>query len=112
MPIKSKLVPIRDHVIVEEMDFGEQKTKAGVIILSDDGKDHGIKPRWGRVYAVGHEQESIKAGDWILVEHGRWTRGFKFENEDGSLMTLRRVDSDCILLVSNERPEDTYVRND
>ena len=35
--IKGKLTPIRDHVIVEEMNFGEQKTKAGLIILSDDG---------------------------------------------------------------------------
>ena len=56
--IKGRLTPIRDHVIVEEMNFGEQKTKAGLIILSDDGIDRGIRPRWGRVYAKGRENTS------------------------------------------------------
>lgn len=112
MSIKGKLVPIRDHVIVEDMDFGEQKTKAGIILMSDDGKDHGIKPRWARVYAVGHEQKHVNVGDWVLVEHGRWTRGFKFEGEDGDSFTLRRIDNDCILMISDERPKDTYVRSD
>ena len=112
MSIKSKLVPIRDHVIVEDMDFGEQKTKAGIILMSDDGKDHGIKPRWAKVYAVGHEQKHVNVGDWVLVEHGRWTRGFKFEDEDGTSFTLRRIDNDCILMISDERPKDTYVRSD
>ena len=30
--IKGKLTPIKKNVIVEEMNFGEQKTKAGLII--------------------------------------------------------------------------------
>lgn len=112
MPIKGKLVPIRDHVIVEDMSFGEQKTKAGVIILSDDGKDHGIKPRWARVYAVGPEQKDVKIGEYVLVEHGRWTRGFDLEREDGTTFTVRRIDTECILLSSDEKPKDTYVRAD
>jgi co-chaperonin GroES (HSP10) len=104
-----KLIPIRDHVIVEDMYFGDQKTKSGIIIRSDDGKDHGIKPRWARVYAVGPKQQHINPGDWILVEHGRWTRGFDFFKEDGSKFTLRRVDNECILMISDEKPEDVYV---
>jgi co-chaperonin GroES (HSP10) len=103
------LKPIKDHVIVEDMHFGEQKTKAGIILRSDDGKDHGIKPRWAKVYAVGPEQMHIKTGDWILIEHGRWTRGFEFFRPDGSKFTLRKVDNDCILMLSDEKPEDVYV---
>jgi len=47
MITKGKLLPIRDHVIVEEMEFGEQISKGGIIIQSDDGKTMGVKPRWG-----------------------------------------------------------------
>jgi hypothetical protein len=104
-----KLIPIRDHILVEDMHFGEQRTKSGIIIRSDDGKDHGIKPRWAKVYAVGPEQKHINPGEWVLVEHGRWTRGFNFENENGLKITLRKVDNKCILLVSDKKPEDVYV---
>lgn len=103
---KGKLIPIRDHVIVEDMDFGEQRTKSGLIITSDDGKTHGVKPRWARVYAVGPDQQDVKANDWVLVNHGRWTRGIDLEHEDGSIKTLRRVDADAIMLVSDDRPND------
>jgi co-chaperonin GroES (HSP10) len=105
---KGKLTPIRDHVIVEEMDFGEQRTKTGLIISSDDGKAYGVKPRWARVHAVGNEQVDVKVNDWVLVSHGRWTRGLDFE-DNGSVKTLRRVDIDAILLVSDEKPTDVVI---
>lgn len=104
--------PIRDHVIVEDMHFGEQKTNSGIIIVDDDGKDFGIKPRWARVYAVGPKQEDVKIGEYVLVEHGRWTRGFDLEREDGTTFTIRRIDTDCILMSSDEKPKDAYVRPD
>lgn len=112
MPIKGKLIPIRDHVIVEDMYFGEQKTNNGIIILDDNGKDFGIKPRWARVYAVGPEQKDVSVGEYVLVEHGRWTRGFDLEREDGTSFTVRRIDTDCILMSSEEKPKDVYVRAD
>jgi co-chaperonin GroES (HSP10) len=110
--IKGNLIPIRDHVIVEEMYFGEQKTASGIIIIDDDGKDIGIKPRWARVYAVGPLQEEVVVGDWVLIEHGRWTRGVDMEVEDGVIKTLRRIDTDAIMLISDENPGDAYVRAD
>lgn len=106
-----KIRPILDHIIVQDMYFGEQKTRAGIIIINDDGKQHGIKPRWGRVYAVGPKQEDVKIGDWVLVEHGRWTRGVDLENSDGSLTTVRRVEPKSIIGVSDNKPEDVFVAN-
>ena len=94
------------------MEFGEQKTKSGIIIVNDDGKLHGIKPRWGKVYAVGPKQSDIKTGDWVLVEHGRWTRGVDIENEKGHSITLRRVEPSAILMASDIKPEDAYTANE
>lgn len=92
---------IKDHIIVADMGFGEQVTKNGIIRLEDDGKDEGIKPRWGRVYSVGPEQIDVKVGEWVLVKHGRWTRGMDLIKNDEKI-TLRRIDHNDILIVSDE----------
>jgi len=94
---------LRDDVIVEEMAFKERKLSSGIILLDDDGKGHGIRPRWGKVFAIGPEQKDVKHGQWIMVEHGRWTRGVKIQ--DGNVETvIRKVDNKDILLVSDDNP--------
>jgi co-chaperonin GroES (HSP10) len=110
MKIKGKILPIRDHVLVSDMNFGVQQTKSGIIINSDDGKTSGIKPRWGRVWAVGPEQKDIKVGEWVCVEHGRWTRTIELEQDDGSILELRRVETNAIMLTADENPSDVDVR--
>ena len=104
--IKGKLRPIRDNVIVEDMTFGETITKGGIILKSDDGEEEGIRPRWGRVYAKGPEnKDDYKIGEWILIDHGRWSRGVDVEDPDtGVVVKLRRVDPKDVLAVSTERP--------
>jgi co-chaperonin GroES (HSP10) len=101
----SHLQPIRDKVIVSDMQFNERFSAGGIVILNDNGKIHGIRPRWGKVYAVGPEQTDVKIGQWILVSHGRWTRGVKIEDSNGE-QTLRMVDNKDILLVSDEEVHD------
>lgn len=96
---------LKDWVVVQDMQFDERITTSGVILLNDNGKGNGIRPRWGRVYAVGPEQTSVTAGQWICVAHGRWTRGVKVQDESGET-TLRKIDPKDILLVADERPED------
>jgi co-chaperonin GroES (HSP10) len=111
MVTKGKIRPIRDHVIVSDMDFGVQKTASGIVIQSDNGKSRGVKPRWGKVWAIGPEQNEVTVGDWICVEHGRWTRTFEIEQEDGNIIELRRVDNTAILMSSEERPDDVDIRH-
>lgn len=103
--IKGKITPIRDNVLVSDMDFDSRTTSSGILLLNDDGKSEGIRPRWGRVWAVGEEQQDVKVGDWILVEHGRWTRGISVETAHGE-ETIRRIDNECILAISDERPSE------
>lgn len=94
---------LRDDVIVEEMAFKERKLSSGLILLDDDGKGHGIRPRWGKVYAIGPEQTEVTTGQWIMVAHGRWTRGVKIQDGNGETV-IRKVDNADILLVSDDDP--------
>lgn len=108
MVVKGKIFPLRDYILITDMEFGEEKTRSGIIIQNLNGKTEGIKPRWGRVYAIGPEQKEVKVGDWICVAHGRWTRGITVDDE-GKEIIIRRVDNNDILLVSEEKPNDVQV---
>jgi co-chaperonin GroES (HSP10) len=99
------LEPLRDAVIVRDMSFDMRQTSAGIVLLNDNGTGLGIRPRWAQVYAVGPEQQDVRAGDWICVAHGRWTRGIEID-DNGTERTIRRVDPGDILLVSDEQPQD------
>ena len=103
------LTPIHDGVLVSNMNFAEQTTSTGIIIGSDNGKSEGIKARWAKVYAVGTEQTDIKVDDWILIEHGRWTRGIKIQDANGKEIDVRRVENKSIMLVSDTEPTDVYL---
>jgi co-chaperonin GroES (HSP10) len=108
-PIKANAVTaINDDVLITDMHMGEMKTETGIIIGSDNGKNHGIKPRWGKVYAVGPDQTDVKVGDWILVEHGRWTRKFAVELAGGEVVELQKVETKSILGWSDEEPDVNY----
>ena len=98
---KEQFKAIKDHVIVHDMVFDERITTGGIVLLNDNGKGHGIRSRWGKVYAVGHEQKDVKVGQWVLVAHGRWTRGLDIEDENGKT-TVRKIDPKDILLISDE----------
>jgi hypothetical protein len=42
-------------------------------------------------------------GQWVLVEHGRWTRGIEVEIDEAQF-TVRRVDASAIMMVSDHEP--------
>ena len=102
---REQLCALNDSVIVGDMTFDERISQGGLILLNDNGKSTGIRPRWGKVYAVGPEQQDVVAGQWICIEHGRWTRGIDVEDESGKI-TLRRVDPKDIMMISDEQPND------
>ena len=103
-PIKiDRLRALRDNVLVIDMEFQGRQLSSGIILPSDDGKADGIRPRWGKIYVVGPEQKTVHEGQWICVAHGRWTRGIEIEDAVG-VKTLRRVDPQDILLVSDHYP--------
>ena len=103
-----KIRALHDDVIVTDMDFDEMVTASGIVIQSDNGKAHGVKPRWGKVYKVGPEQTDVKEGQWILIEHGRWTRKIKIDDGDGP-KEIQKVEVKSILAVADEKPNDFYI---
>ncbi len=96
-----KLKALKDTIIVSDMYFGERISAGGIVLTNDDTKNAGIRPRWAKVYAVGPEVKDIQIGQYIMISHGRWTRGIKIEDNNGEL-TIRKVDPKDILLVSDE----------
>lgn len=106
MKVNGNLIPLRTNVFVSDMEFGHTQTASGLFIPSDNGKTGGIHPRWGKVWAIGPEQTDVRVGDWVLVEHGRWSRTVEYENDDGTVTEIRLVDKNSIIAVSDYRPDD------
>lgn len=100
--IKS-LRALNDTVIVEDMNFQGRTLTSGIILPADNGKSSGIRPRWGRVYALGPKHKDVRVGQWICVAHARWTRGLDIEDAEGA-KTIRKIDPKDILLVSDGHP--------
>lgn len=89
------------------MEKGDKVTSGGIIVLDDNGKDRGIRPRWAQVWKVGPENSDLTPGQWVLLEHGRWTYGIEAiipEGGENEVFYIQRADPAGILLVSDECP--------
>jgi co-chaperonin GroES (HSP10) len=106
MKVTGKVTPLGDKILVSDMDFGMEKTASGIYVPSDDGKTQGIRPRWGKVWAVGPDQHDVKVGEWICIEHGRWTRKYEIEQEDGSILKIHGVDNKAVMMTADDKPSD------
>lgn len=97
-------------VIVDYIQQGERKI-GRIIVKNDDGKAHGVRPRWARVYAVGDDITEISPGEWILVEHGRWTHAHvidEIRDEKGEPLKLYQVEwPESVMAASDVEPEDS-----
>ena len=82
------------------MEFKRHITQGGFMLLRDDGNLGGIHLRWGEVIAVGNEQQDVSVGQYVMVAHGRWSRGFELNGE-----TVRTVDPNDVLGIQDEEPE-------
>lgn len=106
----NRINAINDWVLVKEMNFENRVTSGGIVLRSDNRKSEGVRPRWARVWKVGPKQTDVKEGQWILVEHGRWTRGIELEDENtGETIEARRVENKAIIVISDEVQSDDNV---
>ena len=104
-----KVRALSKDILVINMDMGEMISAGGIVIQSDNGKAHGVKPRWAQVYKVGTDCEiDVEEGQWVLVEHGRWTRKIKIDDGQGE-KEFQKVEVKSVIAVTNERPNDFYI---
>jgi co-chaperonin GroES (HSP10) len=102
---------IGDHILVHGMEFRERLSRGGIIMINDDMKSAGIRPRWAQIYSIGPKcKEDLKVGDYIMIAHGRWSRGMTIEDSEGEKV-IRKVDPNDILLIS-EIPVNDYTMTD
>ena len=95
------LKALKTKVIARLLEDPKQlrKTPGGIILTADDGVETGIRARWFQTISVGSEVQDIEENQYILVDHGRWTRGIEVEGEK-----VFGIDTDAILGTSEERP--------
>jgi co-chaperonin GroES (HSP10) len=104
-----KVRALSKDILVINMDMGEMKSAGGIVIQSDNGKAHGVKPRWAEVYKVGEDCDvDVKVGQWILIEHGRWTRKITIDDGTGE-KEFQKVEVKSIMAVADQRPNDFYI---
>lgn len=80
--------------------YGDLKRSAGGIILKDDdATETSIRARWFQIYSVGDDIDWIKEGDYVMVDHGRWSNGLKI-NDDLKLHLLDN--KDCLAMTDSD----------
>ena len=99
-----KLRALNNKVLFHYIEKGQQLSTGGIVLLDDDNREAGIRPRWMHVYSVGPDVRDIAEGDWVMVEHGRWTHGMTMRDDNNEEFTLWEAEEDAILLVSDEEP--------
>jgi hypothetical protein len=105
-----KIQALPGNVLVSDMTHGERKV-GSFIIPDDNGKASGVRARWARVYSVGEGVDDIAVGEWILVQHGRWTRGVTVSHH-GDDLTLWQVDYPAGVLLVSDKPQFDTFSND
>jgi hypothetical protein len=87
--------------VMAERPTGLRKTASGLFVPDKDKDTSGVRPRWFKVHSVGEQIDWCSPGQYIMVEHGRWSNGVKADND----LTLWLIDNECCLMISDEVPE-------
>ena len=105
-----KLKPLPGKLVCVSLEVGF-RTSAGGIVLTDDNDmsagERGVRPRWFQVVNVNVDTnpDDIKIGDYVLVEHGRWSKRFTGSadmREVGNNYSI--VEEKSVMMVSEDPP--------
>lgn len=108
-----KLKAITDSILCTDSDLGDQVTESGIVVKSNLADGEGITPRWFKVFEVGPDIDFVTGGQWVLVEYGRWTEAFRFDDERiGKEEKMWKVDPMGCLAIANEKPNTMYFNTD
>lgn len=102
-----KVKAIGDNVLASMVKVtGTHRVLASGILLADkDMTESGIRPRWFKVESVGPNVTFVDVGQFVYVEHGRWSNQMKIQQGTGSESTsVWLLDNEKCLLVSDSDP--------
>lgn len=90
--IVNEFIPHPDKVFVTDIESGPNVTKSGIIIPDDNATNRGIRARWAQVCMIGKNVTDVKVGEWLFIEHGRWSFGLDLEQPNGDILRVWHVD--------------------
>lgn len=102
------IIPLPNDIWVRKMDNGEGTYgKSKIIIANNDiTSTSGIRPRWAEIWKVGEKVDYTKPGDWVLIDHGRWSYGRTITHEDNTTSYVQKADPNGIMIIADSEPED------
>ncbi len=103
--MSASIKAVNDKVIgrMANPPSGTKTLASGIIIKDKDMDVSGIGPRWFEITSVGPEgPDYLKAGDYVLVEHGRWSNKLTVGLDD----YIWLLDNEKILMIADGYPLD------
>ena len=101
-----KLETVKDNIIfqfTEDIQAGRfVNSTGGKILVSAVDVAQSSIPRWGHVIEVGPEALDVRAGDFILIEPGKWSNGFYVDD-----LRYWKTDEQQVMVIS-DTPHSTY----
>jgi hypothetical protein len=101
--------PLKKNVFVTGLDSGPTITAGGIIRPDDNMSATGIRPRWACVWAIGPEVEDIKVGEWVFIEHARWTNSIDIRLPSGTVRVWKVDWPAAVLLASADDPREAQL---
>lgn len=101
-----KLKAVGDKVLATMLNKagGHRELASGILLADKDMDLSGIRPRWFKIESVGPDVDFVKVGQYVYVEHGRWTNELKYKDGE-DLLSVYMLDNEKCLIVSDTNPE-------
>lgn len=101
--------PLKANVFVTDLDSGLHMTAGGIIRPDDNMSETGIRSRWARVWAIGPEVKDLAVGEWVYVEHARWTNSIDIDLPSGRVRVWRVDWPNAVMLASPDDPREARL---
>lgn len=109
--IPNKITCLSDSLYVEKIEYGEKKTKKGILLPCETMDKYGtfVRPRWAKVKYKADNIKNIDIGDWILLKHGNWSTSMLM-NINGTQTKLWYISPksyhEGVIAISKEMPKE------
>jgi co-chaperonin GroES (HSP10) len=101
-----KIKPLHDKVLavmIEPIGI-ERRTRGGMILTEKNFGEDTIRSRWFKIMYVGDEQKDVKPGQYVLMPHGRWSRGLDLDGTHREEDKLFLLDNNDMLATTDQDP--------